>query len=43
MSDQNRISPKNIDTKPGRQVMAIEKNINNIRGLLVDPITNSQN
>ena len=38
-SDQDRISPYNINTISGRQVMRI--NIN--QGLLVDPIPNSPN
>ena len=28
MSDQDRISPYNINTRPSRQVMRIEKNLN---------------
>ena len=42
MSDKDRISPYNINTKSRRQVMRIEKNIS-IRGLLVDLILNYLN
>ena len=42
MSDKDRISPYNINTKSRRQVMRIEKNIS-IRGLLVDLILNYPN
>ena len=40
-SDQDRISPYNINTISSRQVMRIEKK--SIMGLLVDPIPNSLN
>lgn len=40
MSDQDGISPKNIITILSTQVRRIEISIG---GLLVDPITNSQN
>ena len=40
-SDQDRISPYNINTISSRQVMRIEKNIN--YGIIVDPIPNSLN
>ena len=43
MSDQDRISPYNINTISSRQVMRIKKNINYLKGLLVDPISNSPN
>ena len=45
MSDQDRISPYNINKISSRQVMRIQKNINEgiIRGLLVDPIPNYPN
>ena len=36
MSDQDRISPYNINTMLSRQVMRIKKNI--IYGILVNPI-----
>ena len=39
MSDQDRISPYNINTISSRQVMRIKKI--SIRGLLVDPIVYS--
>ena len=39
MSDQDRISPYQIDTISNRQVM--RKNVS-AKGLLVDPIPNSQ-
>ena len=42
MSDQDRISPYNINTMASRQVMRIKKKIL-IWGLLVDPIPNSPN
>ena len=35
---EDRISPYNINTIPGKQVMRIEKNIN--EGLKVDPMPN---
>ena len=41
MSDQDRISPYNINTISRRQVMR-KTNIS-IKGLLVDPISNSLN
>ena len=37
MSDQDRISPNNINTISSRQVMRIEKKIS-LWGLLVDPM-----
>ena len=43
VSDQDRISSYYIYTKSCRQVMRIEKNINIIMGLLIDPIPNSPN
>ena len=36
MSDQERISPYNINTKSSKQMMRIKKNVN--RRLLIDPI-----
>ena len=42
MSDQDRISPYNISTISGRQVMRIEKNMSSGE-LKVDQIPNSQN
>ena len=42
MSDQDRISPYNISTISGRQVITIEKNMSS-EGLKVDQIPNSQN
>ena len=42
MSDQDRISPYNINTMVSRQVMRIKKETL-IWGLLVDPIPNSLN
>ena len=42
MSDQDRISPYNISTISGRQVIRIEKNMSS-EGLKVDQIPNSQN
>ena len=41
LCDQDRISPCSINTTSSRQVMRIKKI--SIRGLLVDPIPNSQN
>ena len=41
MSDQDRISPHNINTISTRQVMRMKKNINLRK--LVDPILNSLN
>ena len=41
MSNQDRISPYNISTISGRQVMRIEKNMSS-GGLKVDQIPNSQ-
>ena len=41
MSDQERISPHNINTISSRQVMRIKKNV--IKGLFFDPMTNSPN
>ena len=41
MSDQERISPYNNNTKSRRQVMRTKKV--SIRGLLADPIPNSRN
>ena len=41
-SDQDRISPYNINTISSRQVMRIDLRIS-IMGLLVDPIPNSLN
>ena len=40
MCDQDKIFPYNINAISSRQEMRIKKNI---RGLLVDPIPNSQN
>ena len=40
MSDQDRISPYNINKESSRQVRRIKKK-NSIRGLRVDPIPNS--
>ena len=42
MSNQDRISPYNISTISGRQVIRIEKNMSS-EGLKVDQIPNSQN
>ena len=42
MSDQDRISPYNINTMASRQVIRIKKETL-IWGLLVDPIPNSLN
>ena len=41
MSDQDRISPYNINTISSRQVIRIIGNIN--QGILVDPTSNSPN
>ena len=41
MSDQDRISPDNINSISIRKVMRIKKNIN--WGLLIDPTLNSLN
>ena len=41
ISDQDRISPYDINTISSRQVMRIKKI--SVRGLLVDPIPNSLN
>ena len=41
MSDQDRISPYNINTISSRQVMRGKKI--SIRGFLFDPISSSQN
>ena len=41
MSDQDRISPYNINKISSRQMIRIKKI--SIRGLLVDPISNSPN
>ena len=41
MSDQERISPYNINTISTRQVMRIKKNIN--LGVLINTILNSLN
>ena len=44
MSDQNRISPYNINTISSRKVTRIKKNISIlVRGLIVDLIPNSPN
>ena len=43
MSDQERISPHNINTISSRQVMRIKKIYILSQGLLVDPISNSPN
>ena len=43
MSDQDRISPYNINTISSRQVMGFEKISARGGGLLVDPIPDSQN
>ena len=42
MSDQDRISPYNINTESSRQVRRIKKE-DSIRGLQVDPMPNSPN
>ena len=39
MSDQDRISPNNIDTTSSTQVKRKKENMN--YGLLVDPVSNS--
>ena len=41
MSDQDRISPYDINTISSRQVMRIEKI--SVKVLLIDPIPSSQN
>ena len=41
LSDQDRISPYNVNTISSRQVMRIKKTIN--LGIIVDPIQNSPN
>ena len=43
MSDQDRISPYNINTISSRQVMRIIGKKILFRGLIVDPVPNSPN